>query len=148
MDLLTNFLYSFMATLCFSIHWHVPKNSLIPSGVNGAISWTIYKILISYTSNIILSNFIAAFVVSFISEILARKLKQPAIVFVIPGIIPLVPGLSMYNTTLNLIQQDYDLAISTGANVIFIGGSIALGVLIVTSIGKTINNYKSMKNKF
>ena len=72
-----------------------------------------------------------------ISEILARKLKYPAILFVIPGIIPLVPGLGMYNTMLYLIQNDYNNAIAKGADVLFVGGAISLGVLIITSLAKT-----------
>ena len=79
------------------------------------------------------------------SEYLARKLKQPAIVFVIPGIIPLVPGLGMYNTMLYLVQNDYNLAISKGADVLFVGGAISLGVLIVTSIVRSINLFEMKK---
>lgn len=145
MSIFMHFINSMMATICFSVFWNVPKNALLPAGINGGIAWTIYTILINSTSNEILSNFIPSVVVSLISEILARKLKQPAILFVIPGIVPLVPGLSLYNTMLYLVQQKYDYAISTGANVLFIGGAISLGVLIVTSIGKTINSYKLMK---
>ena len=73
------------------------------------------------------------------SEILARKLKQPAVVFIIPGIIPLVPGLGMYNTMLYLIQNDYLNAISKGSDVLFVGGAISLGILVVTSLIKTLH---------
>ena len=58
--------------------------------------------------------------------------------FVIPGIIPLVPGLGMYNTMLYLVQSNFELAISKGANVLFVGGAISLGILVVTSLSRTI----------
>ena len=76
------------------------------------------------------------------SEILARKLKYPAISFVIPGIIPLVPGLSLYNTMLFLVQNNYDSAISTGATTLFVSGAIALGVLVVSSLFRTLTILK------
>ena len=69
---------------------------------------------------------------------MARKLKQPSIVFVIPGIIPLVPGLGMYKTMLYLLQGHYNMALSKGTDTLFVGGAISLGVLVVTSLAKTI----------
>lgn len=139
MPVYMHFLYSTLATIGFSIYFNVPKSALILSGLTGGIGWSLYYVLINSTNNDILSNFIAAIVVAWISEILARKLKHPAILFVIPGIIPLVPGLGMYNTMLYLVQSNYELAIAKGANVLFVGGAISLGVLVVTSLSRTFN---------
>ncbi|MBQ6631116.1 MAG: threonine/serine exporter family protein [Romboutsia sp.] len=139
MPVYMHFLYSTLATIGFSIYFNVPKSALIPSGLTGGIGWSLYYVLINSTNNDILSNFLAAIVVAWISEILARKLKHPAILFVIPGIIPLVPGLGMYNTMLYLVQSNYELAIAKGANVLFVGGAISLGVLVVTSLSRTFN---------
>ena len=139
MPIYMHFLYSTIATMGFSVFLNAPKSALIPSGLTGGIGWTFYYYLINATNNDILSNFLAAVLVAWISEYLARKLKYPAILFVIPGIIPLVPGLGMYNTMLYLVQTNYELAISKGANVLFVGGAISLGVLVVTSLSRTLN---------
>ena len=150
MPIYMHFLYSTIATMGFSVFLNAPKSALIPSGLTGGIGWTFYYYLINATNNDILSNFLAAVLVAWISEYLARKLKYPAILFVIPGIIPLVPGLGMYNTMLYLVQTNYELAISKGANVLFVGGAISLGVLVVTSLSRTLNIVslsKSNKNK-
>ena len=150
MPIYMHFLYSTIATIGFSVFLNAPKSALIPSGLTGGIGWTFYYYLINATNNDILSNFLAAVLVAWISEYLARKLKYPAILFVIPGIIPLVPGLGMYNTMLYLVQTNYELAISKGANVLFVGGAISLGVLVVTSLSRTLNIVslsKSNKNK-
>ena len=150
MPIYMHFLYSTIATIGFSVFLNAPKSALIPSGLTGGIGWTFYYYLINTTNNDILSNFLAAALVALISEILARKLKYPAILFVIPGIIPLVPGLGMYNTMLYLVQTNYELAISKGANVLFVGGAISLGVLVVTSLSRTLNIVslsKANKNK-
>ncbi len=139
MPVYMHFLYSTIATVGFSVFLNAPKSSLIPAGLTGGLGWTIYYCLIHATNNDILANFLAAAIVAWISEVLARKLKHPAILFVIPGIIPLVPGLGMYNTMLYLVQSNYQLAISKGANVLFVGGAISLGVLVVTSLARTLN---------
>ena len=139
MPVYMHFLYSTIATIGFSVFLNAPKSALIPAGLTGGIGWSVYYFLIHTTNNDILANFLASILVALISEILARKLKYPAILFVIPGIIPLVPGLGMYNTMIYLVQSNYELAISKGANVLFIGGAISLGVLVVTSLSRTLN---------
>ncbi|WP_434798388.1 threonine/serine exporter family protein [Terrisporobacter vanillatitrophus] len=139
MPLYLHFIYSFIATVGFSIFLNAPKSTLISSGFVGGLGWSIFYYLAKLSENDIFANFIAALLVSYISEILARKLKQPAIVFIIPGIIPLVPGLGMYNTMLYLVQHDYNNAIAKGADVLFVGGAISLGILVVTSLVKTLH---------
>ena len=139
MPVFMHFIYSFISTIGFAVFLKAPKSTLIPSGFVGGIGWAVYYFLMTITNNNIMSNFTAALLVSLISELFARKLKKPAILFIIPGIIPLVPGLGMYNTMLNFVQGHYNLAISTGTDTILTSGAIALGLLVTTSTLKTIN---------
>lgn len=136
-DLLINFFFSFLATVGFSIFFNSPRKSLIPAGVIGGIGWNIYIILFDFSGNSILSNFFAATLISLLSEILARKMKYPAIIFVIPGILPLIPGLGLYNTMLYLVEGNYTNAVSAGADALFVSASIAVGVLLITSLVRT-----------
>lgn len=152
--LLENFFFSFWATIGFSVFFNSPLKSLIPSGVIGGIGWTVYMILFDFYENAILANFFAAALISLLSEILARKMKYPAIIFVIPGMLPLIPGLGLYNTMLSLVEGNYANAISIGTNALFVSASIAMGVLLITSLVKTyyiiiskINNKKSQLRK-
>lgn len=138
MPVFIHFIYAFISTIGFAIFLKAPKSTLIPGGFVGGIGWAAYYFLMISTNNNIMSNFIAALLVSFGSEFFARKLKQPAIVFTIPGIILLVPGLGMYNTMLYLVQGNYTAAIEKGADVLFIASALAMGVLIVTALFKTI----------
>lgn len=140
-----HFLFSFFATVGFAIFLNSPSSTLGPVGIIGGVGWALYVIFVQYNFSPISANFIAAGVVSMFSEILARKLKHPAISFVIPGIIPLVPGLGLYNTMLYLVQNDFDNAMSTGATTLFVSGAIALGVLVVSSFFRTISILKYTK---
>ncbi len=68
--------------------------------------------------------------------------------FVIPGILPLIPGIGLYNTMLSLIQKNYSLAMSKGTDALFLSAAIALGVLVVTSFVRTLNLLKIRKTLF
>lgn len=145
MPLIMHFILSTIATVGFSVFLNAPANSLFPAGITGGVGWTVYFYILTLSGSSIFANFIAAGFVSLISEILARKLKHPAILFVIPGIIPLVPGLGMYNTMLYMVQKDFELGISTGVDTMFVGVAIALGVLIMTSLSRTFSLIKIRK---
>ena len=44
-----------------------------------------------------------------------------------------------YNTMLYLVQTNYTDAIAKGSDVLFVAGAISMGVLVVTSLFKTMN---------
>lgn len=135
--LIINFFFSSVATMGFSIFFNSPVKALIPSGLIGGIGWTVYSLLFGVSENAILANFFAATLISLLSEVLARKMKYPAIIFVIPGILPLIPGLGLYNTMLSLVEGRYTDAMSIGTNALFVSAAIAMGVLLITSLVKT-----------
>ena len=137
-----NFIFAFLSTIGFSVYMNSPKEQLIPCGITGAVGWATYYISNLSIDNSIFANFLAALMVSIISEIFARKFKKPAILFIIPGILPLVPGLGLYNTMLYLVQGNYGIAISKGMDVVLIAGAIAIAMLVTISILRTINFFK------
>lgn len=138
LNLIVNFVFSFAVTAGFSIFFNAPKKSLFPCGIVGGIGWCAYILMSEsvYFSSVF-AMVIASAIISLLSEILARKLKYPAINFIIPGILPLVPGLGLYNAMYALVQKDYSLAASTGTDTLFKSAGIAIGILIITSFTKT-----------
>ncbi|TQQ83972.1 threonine/serine exporter [Peptacetobacter hominis] len=141
-SLFSHFIFAALATAGFAVFFNVPLKLLFPSGVVGGIGWIIYIVVMNITSNTSLSGFIAAAAVSIMSEILARKLYQPAILFVISGILPLIPGIGLYNTMLAIIQSDYTTAMEKGANAFLLSCAIALGVLVISALVRTVNIYR------
>ena len=134
-----------MATCGFSIFFNAPKKLLLPSSVVGGVGWIIYLVMSVHFDNPLVYAFTAAIFIAVSSEIFARLLKQPAIVIIIPGILPLVPGISLYNTVLYTIQKKYELAASTGTRAIIVSIGISLGILVVASLSRMFNIYKLKK---
>ena len=69
--------------------------------------------------------FLAAIAVAVCSEVLARRRQQPVLVFLIPGVIPLVPGGKAYLTMLSFLQQDYVDAVGLLVSTILMAGAVA-----------------------
>ncbi|OLN18931.1 hypothetical protein BUE67_12990, partial [Corynebacterium diphtheriae] len=67
---------------------------------------------------------------------MARKKREPAIIFMVTGIIPLVPGGLAFDATKNLVLLQFGKAINTMLEVTLIAGAIALGLLFADQISK------------
>lgn len=128
-----NTVSAFFATLCFSILFHVPKKHLVVCGAVGALGWGLYTggILLDYSD--VFSSFIGAFAVAESSYFLAKSRCAPVTVFLISGIIPLVPGISLYRTMYHLLFADYRHALDTALAAFQISGVIA-GAIILAAL--------------
>lgn len=78
---------------------------------------------------------------------MSRILKSPVVIFMIPGIIPLVPGSLAYKAMQQLVTLNFTEANNTFIRTILIAGSIALGLLLSDQLSKTLNIKKYWKVK-
>lgn len=130
MQYIVMLLLSFIATVAFSVLFYIPKKALLPSGLVGAIGWMILVISSSHHVSNVAGSFVAALVIAFVSEILARLLKMPVIVFTVAGIITLVPGSSAFATMTDFVNGRYSDGLAKGAETLLIAGAIATGLVI------------------
>ena len=62
---------------------------------------------------------------------------MPTTAFIMPSVISLVPGGSLYYTLLHLINKDSASALTSGTNTLLTAGGIAVGIVIVSVIMKS-----------
>ncbi|WAA12735.1 threonine/serine exporter family protein [Fervidibacillus halotolerans] len=122
-------LMSFAASSGFGIMFNVPKNSIIQCGFTGMIGWLIYISFVGQKVDAVPASFIASFFVALISHIFAKWYKTPVIVFIVGGIIPLVPGGLAYDAMRHFVINDYYTAIQLAAKVLLVAGAIAIGIV-------------------
>ena len=128
--------FSFCATWFFAHSINAPKKSLFITGLIGTSGWSIYLLLSKIYNATIFTSFIGALVVALLSELAARQFKMPVTIFLIPGIIPLVPGRSLYYTMFELVEKNYTDAIHIGSEALFISGAIAIAIALISTIFK------------
>ncbi|MCC5909712.1 MAG: threonine/serine exporter family protein [Clostridiaceae bacterium] len=131
---LLNFIYGFMCTIGFAVLFNSPKSALLKAGLGGGLGWSVYFVVHHNYDLIVLPTFLASLVIAILGEVFAIMEKQPATLYIIPGIIPLVPGFGLYYTMLSLLEQDYNLAIQHGVEAMLIAILIAAALTIVLSI--------------
>ena len=130
-------LYAFLGcgAFCFIFElrrwWYI-----LSASVTGAVAWLVYLSLSNLTD--VNRYLLATIAAAILSEIFARLYKTPATVFLIIGIIPLVPGGGIYYTMEYALSGDNAQFLSTGLHTLGIAGALAVGVLLVSSLVKLV----------
>lgn len=127
--IMLDFLFALFATLGFCIIFHVPARHIPAAAIIGALGWAIYRFCLMFEVSVLVSGFLASCAVGFFSYFAARIFKEAATIFIIPGILCLVPGSGMYNTMLELVNGNLDAAAATCSDTVMMAGAIALGLL-------------------
>lgn len=89
--------------------------------------------------NSIYTSLLGSLTLGLIAHISSRVYKAQVMIFMIPGIIPLVPGSITFRTTQQLVTLSFTDATNTFIRAIFIAGSIALRLLLSDQLSKTLN---------
>lgn len=129
---------AFIVTFGFGILFNIKGKKLIFAAIGGGISWYFYSLPLSLGLSEVSSLFISTLVFSTYSEVLARIFKTPVTSFVICALFPLVPGGGMYYTMLATINGELQNAMHLGINTLANAGTLALGVIFVSTITSLI----------
>lgn len=123
----------FVAAVSFAVLYRVPQGQLIYAGLIGSLGHVTVVTTDAWFHPVV-GVFLGAAVVALVSELLARKVKQPVTIFLIPGIIPLVPGGQAYVTMLKFLNQDYVGGVEEFITTLFLAGAIAGGIIVISSV--------------
>ena len=122
------------------------KRMLLLASLGGAVGWCVY-LLCGWLQNDITQSFAAILAVAAYSEIMARLQKSPATVYLIVGLIPLVPGGGIYYTMEYCINGDMMNFMNTGIHTLGIAGALAIGILLVSACVRILNNIQRRKRR-
>lgn len=129
---------AFIATAAFSVMFYLPRKYILLAGTTGGLGWLIYLLMLNSLDNKTYATLCATLIVALLSHILARRNKTPVTMFLIPGIIPLVPGAGMYYIVNSIFYNKIDHAVHYFFETFMIAGAIALGIFIVDTIFRAI----------
>ncbi|WP_283679773.1 threonine/serine exporter family protein [Lentilactobacillus sp. Marseille-Q4993] len=120
----------YLSAVGFGLIINLPHKALNAAGINGVIGWLVYFTILQNFGGLASANFFGGLSVGLVSIVVARFKKMPAILFDVPGLVPLVPGGQAYNAIKNFALGNYNVAFDFLAQVIWIAGSIALGFIV------------------
>lgn len=141
--------WAFTGSFAFGLMFNIRGKNNVYAALGGVFGWMIYLITGNFTENVLVQFFAAAIAISIYAECMAIWRKTPVTVFIISGMIPLVPGGTIFYTMQELIMGNYEKSYQLGVHTIAIAGSIAMGILIASFSIQTLryglNRFLSQK---
>ena len=142
--LLIHFLFSFMSTVSFGVLTNVPRITLLASGLIGSLGWMVYFLMREADYSLGFSNFIAAFLIGCLSIFFSRLKKIPMLVFIVPSLVPLVPGGPAYLAVREIVIGDGNKGLYYMLIVAVTAGSIAGGFVMTTLVEKIVARFQKV----
>ena len=115
------------------------------AGLTGGVCWLVYLLVKAGSGSMILGAFLASLSVALMGHLFARIFRAPVSVFLVPGILPLVPGTSIYNSVYYVIRNSREESMYYLVETLQIAGAIALAVFLMDSVFKLIGKKKRIK---
>ena len=115
---------AFITSIAFAIIFKTNKRHLVSAGICGLLTYVVYFCIAELTSSVFWAAFVSSAVAALFSEINARVGKAPAIVILMPGVVPIVPGGYLYRSVRDFVCG----MISPAFSELAAAGAIALGM--------------------
>lgn len=139
---------SFITSVAFAIIFKINKRHLLLVGIGGTITYAVYYTILFFSSSLFVAGFVSSMITALYAEILARVRRAPTIVFVLPGIVPTVPGGSLYRGMRDLLLKNVTGAIDNFAATLEVGIGIAGGIVTVSILfGIAVDAHNKKKRR-
>ncbi len=136
-----------LASLGFAILFNVPPRTLLLIMVLALIGGMTREIMLHFGIHVILGTFAGATIIGLLSVWTSHLKHTPPLVFSIPAVIPMVPGVLAYRTMLGFIKlasEHIDTSVSqtlaettsNGLKMTFILMALAVGVSVPMLISR------------
>ena len=137
LHLLIQTLAAAVATVGFSLLFGVPARYYPSCAMIGGVGWLAYLLLLPYSS-VSSATCAATVIVSLLSRWFAVREHCPVTIFLISGIIPLVPGAGIYRAAYYTVTNQLYLAVQTGFDAVKVAVAIVLGIVFVFEIPQAV----------
>ena len=118
-----------VASSLYATAAQVPRRSLAYAGLTGAGGWAVVLWLSHERVSLLVATAAAAIVIGAAGALLARRQRSHPFLYLVPGMMPLVPGLTMYQGMLDLFTGS-SAAVATLLHALALGLTIAAGVTL------------------
>lgn len=136
-ELVLQVLAAAIGTVAFSLLFGVPMRYYPYCAGIGGLGWLVYLLLVP-VSSAPTATFLATVIVILMSRWFAVRKRCPVTIFLISGIIPLVPGAGIYWASYYAVTNQLTMAMDTGFGALKVAVAIVLGIVFVFELPQKI----------
>ncbi len=139
-DMIIQLVTALIGSLGFALLFQLRKGLLAAASIGGIINWGVYLLMAHYVGEGFIACFVAAAVAVIYCEIAARVLKAPVTLFLVPSVVPSVPGGSLFYTMSSIVRQDWTAAKGFGLKTAEFALGIAAGICLAVVVFSIVNS--------
>ncbi|BAS26936.1 threonine/serine exporter family protein [Limnochorda pilosa] len=132
--LVTSAGFAVILSLGSAVGFQVDARAWLPAAMAGGVTWWSYVFILERSERFGLAVFSSAAVLGLVAYLFARAFRLPTTSFVVPGFIPLVPGVTVYRAILGVVQGDTVGSFRLFYDALLAAGAIAAGIALSTAI--------------
>ena len=117
---------AFFGAAGFAMIFHLPRKHLAAASIGGILSWAIYLAVGCASNSVFFPALVASAFSALYSEALAQWRNIPSLLFVIPSVVPLIPGAPLYYTMSFAVASDWTQVAAYAMRT----GQFALGIAV------------------
>ena len=133
MDALIQIITGGLGSLGFGILFNLRGRKLLITTLGGLISWGVFLLLEIWLPGEPIRYFLSMSAISIYAELFARIEKTPTTTFLVPSVIPLIPGSALYYTMNYALKEQWRLFVQKAFYTLELALSLALGIIAVTT---------------
>ena len=141
MNAFIQILMGWAGTLGFSLLFHIRGRKLLLATLGGLLSWAAFLALEPLHSGEALRYLLSAATVTFYGEALARLEKTPTTTFLVPSIIPLIPGSALYYAANYALNKQWREFAHQAFYTLQLALSLAVGIIAVTTLVRLLTTF-------
>lgn len=130
-----------IGSLGFAVLFNIRGRKLIWVVLGGALSWVVYLACICRGQDVFVALLCATSAAALASEILARLIKAPVLMLLVPMLIPLIPGGDLYYMMSFFVRGDNEAFALRARLLLSEAGAIALGILCIASLMSILTSF-------
>lgn len=139
-DIIIQLVTALLGSLGFALLFQLRKGLLVAASIGGLINWAVYLLVYELVEGAFIPCFVAAAVAVIYCEVAARVLKAPVTLFLVPSVVPSVPGSALFYTMSSIVRQDWAGAKSFGLRTAEFALGIAAGICLAVVVFSIINS--------
>ena len=129
-----------IGSVAFAVLFGVCTRRLGWIAFGGGAGWVVYLVCRAGGYDMFVGLFMASLFVAALSEVLARVLKTPVVLLLVPMLIPEIPGGDLYYTMYYLVQGRFQEFGDSSKQVLIEAGAIAMGIIFASYIAKFVRS--------
>lgn len=157
-EILIKSFWAGFAAIGFAVLFNVPQRTIFPIWCIGAMGGLIKFTAMGYDIGVVFASFLGAVAVGVVAIQMAHMRNSPPLVFSIPSVIPMIPGVFAYKFMLGMIAltnientdaylQTLIETVNNGAKMMFVLIALGTGVAIPMLLSRKESVKKSKFNK-